>query len=83
MVIENRMMVEGLREDYERQRIWDSPLFDEDCTQFCDIYGCSECPKYGDDCDGREEYMIAYYEKEGDEYVYYDENGCELYRDPA
>ena len=55
MVIENRMMVEGLREDYERQRIWDSPLFDEDCVKFCEIYGCSECPKYGDDCDGKED----------------------------
>ena len=52
MVIENRMMAEGLREDYERQRVWDSPIFDEDCTTFCEIYGCSECPRYGDDCDG-------------------------------
>ena len=39
MVIENRMMAEGLREDYERQRIWDSPLFDEDCIKFCVLYG--------------------------------------------
>lgn len=55
MVIENRMMSEGLRDDYERQRIWDSPIFDEDCAQFCEIYGCSECPRYGDDCDGEED----------------------------
>lgn len=54
MVIENRMMVEGLREDYEAQRIWDSPLFD-DCTTFCEVYGCKECPRYGDDCDGEED----------------------------
>ena len=26
---------------------------------------------------------IAYYEKQGDEYVYYDSNECELYREPA
>ena len=54
MVIENRMMVEGLREDYEKQRVWDSPLFD-DCTTFCEIYGCKECPRYGDDCDGEDD----------------------------
>ena len=26
---------------------------------------------------------IAYYERQGDEYVYYDSNECELYREPA
>ena len=34
----------------------------------------------------REEEKIdrtAYYERQGDEYVYYDENGCELYRELA
>lgn len=51
MVIENRMMAEGLLEDYERQRVWDSPLFD-DCTTFCETYSCRDCPRYGDDCDG-------------------------------
>lgn len=87
-MIENRMAVEGQREDYEAQGIWDSPLFD-DCTTFCEIYGCKECPRYGDDCDGDgtveddEDDRVAYYEKQGDEYVYYDENECELYREPA
>lgn len=52
MDIENRMVYEGLREDAEKQRIWDSPIFDEDCTTFCETYGCKECPRYGDDCDG-------------------------------
>ena len=52
MNIENRMAVEGLREDRERQAIWDSPLFEEDCTTFCEIYSCRDCPRYGDDCDG-------------------------------
>lgn len=54
MAIENRMMVEGLREDAERQRVWDIPYFEEDCTTYCEIYGCSECPRYGDDCDGED-----------------------------
>ena len=67
MVIENRMMVEGLREDYEKQRIWDSPLFDEDCTTYCEIYGCRECPRYCDDCDGRPEYGAYEEEDEDDE----------------
>lgn len=26
---------------------------------------------------------VAYYERQGDEYVYYDENECELYREPV
>jgi len=26
---------------------------------------------------------VAYYERQGDEYVYYDSNECELYREPA
>lgn len=55
-----------------------------------------ECPYCGgsidmeEDCwdesyeeeEGRDD-RIAYYERQGDEYVYYDENECELYREPA
>lgn len=26
-----------------------------DPTRYCDIYYCYECPKYGDDCDGKPE----------------------------
>ena len=26
-----------------------------DITRYCDIYECKDCPRYGDDCDGREE----------------------------
>lgn len=26
---------------------------------------------------------VAYYERQGDEYVYYDENECEIYREPV
>lgn len=26
-----------------------------DGETYCDIYECSECPRYGDDCDGRED----------------------------
>lgn len=24
-----------------------------DVPTYCDIYECSECPRYGDDCDGK------------------------------
>lgn len=27
---------------------------DYDRTTYCDVNTCSECPRYGDDCDGRE-----------------------------
>lgn len=61
--------------------------WDDDYVSLCDVNDCEDCPRYGDDCDGKgEDEMddkIAYYEKEGDEYVYYDENGCELYREDA
>jgi len=26
-----------------------------DRVTYCMIYECEECPKYGDDCDGRDE----------------------------
>lgn len=25
----------------------------DDIISFCDIYECSDCPRYGDDCDGK------------------------------
>lgn len=65
---------------------YDDDYWEEGPPTYCELYKCEECPRYGDDCDGKEENMddkIAYYEKEGDEYVYYDENGCELYREDA
>ena len=27
----------------------------DDVTTYCDVYQCEECPRYGDDCDGRGE----------------------------
>ena len=39
--------------------------FDEyDIPSLCDIYKCEECPRYGDDCDGKGEW-----EDEDDELV--------------
>lgn len=26
-----------------------------DIITLCEIYECEDCPKYGDDCDGRDE----------------------------
>lgn len=26
-----------------------------DAITYCEIYACEDCPRYGDDCDGREE----------------------------
>ena len=28
---------------------------DKEKVTYCMIYSCEECPKYGDDCDGRDE----------------------------
>lgn len=28
------------------------PMCKDDSVTYCDIYECSECPRYGDDCDG-------------------------------
>ena len=71
-----------------RDEWWDDDPVD--VRSLCDIYECSECPRYGDDCDGDPDEedddfddTVAYYERQGDEYVYYDENECELYREPA
>nr|MBQ4455280.1 hypothetical protein [Clostridia bacterium] len=27
--------------------------FETETVTYCDIYKCSECPRYGDDCDGK------------------------------
>ena len=29
--------------------------FEKEIVTYCMIYSCEDCPKYGDDCDGREE----------------------------
>ena len=31
------------------------PMEHDDIVTYCDIYTCDECPRYGDDCDGRED----------------------------
>ena len=81
---ENRMAVEGQRYQEELYGTPDDEFFEDeydDIVKYCDVCKCSECPRMGDDCDGEDRF--AYYEKQGDEYVYYDENDCELYREPA
>ena len=30
-------------------------MYCDDLVTYCDIYKCSECPRYGDDCDGNGE----------------------------
>ena len=81
---ENRMAVEGQLIYEERY----DPLEYDDIRTICDVCDCDDCPRYGDDCDGRDDEeedddRIAYYDKEGDEYVYYDSEDHELYREPA
>lgn len=52
---------------------------------------CPECggainieeDAYDEDDSGEDDSRTAYYERQGDEYVYYDENECEIYREPA
>ena len=53
----------------------------------------ASCPRCGEAIDIEEDAYdpdsqeddsrVTYYERQGDEYVYYDENECELYREPA
>ena len=31
------------------------PMCKGDSVTYCDINECSDCPRYGDDCDGKEE----------------------------
>ena len=81
---ENRMAVEGQRYQEELYSLPDEEFFEDeydDIVTYCDIYKCSDCPRMGDDCDGED--RMAYYEREGDDIVYYDENDCEIYREPA
>lgn len=81
--IENRMVVEGLREQEERYSTPDWEYFKDeydDIRTLCDVTECRDCPRMGDDCDGRD---VAYYERQGDEYVYYDEYEHEIYREPV
>lgn len=84
---ENRMAVEG-------QRIYEDrygPLEDDydDIRTICDIMdNCKDCPRMGDDCDGKDDEeddddRVAYYERQGDEYAYYDEDEHELFREPV
>jgi len=82
---ENRMAVEGQREYEER---YGGPDRGPDLVSYCEVCKCKDCPRYGDDCDGNDEEdddddRIAYYERQGDEYVYYDENEHELFREPV
>lgn len=86
-MIENRMAVEGQRYQEELYGTPDEEFFAdemdpiEDIVRYCNIYKCSECPRMGDDCDG--ESRFAYYERQGDDIVYFDENDCEVYREQA
>lgn len=55
------------------------------------ITNCPECGMaidieedvYDEDEKEDDDNRIAYYERQGGEYVYYDENECELYREPV
>lgn len=53
--------------------------------QYGHYEACPECgsEEFNSYCEEADDDRIAYYEKEGDEYVYYDSNECELYREPA
>jgi hypothetical protein len=81
---ENRMAVEGQSYQEELYGTPDEEFFEDeydDVVTYCDINKCSDCPRMGDDCDGED--RMAYYEREGDDIVYYYENDCEIYREPA
>ncbi len=91
--VENRMAVEGQQMYEERYGSLDWEYFrDEydDIRTICDVCDCDDRPRMGDDCDGRDDEeedddddRIAYYERQGDEYVYYDEDEHELFREPV
>lgn len=34
---------------------WQEGDEDDDRVTYCELYECSECPRYGDDCDGNGE----------------------------
>lgn len=48
---ENRMVVEGER--YWNERYMRDDEYDR--VRLCDLYDCEDCPRYGDDCDGKED----------------------------
>lgn len=49
------MMILGERYD-ERYGLDEYDAYDPfDGATLCDINECSDCPRYGDDCDGKEE----------------------------
>lgn len=48
---ENRMVVEGER--YWNERYMRDDEYDR--VRHCDLYDCEDCPRYGDDCDGKED----------------------------
>ena len=55
---ENIMVVSSFWHNHHDDWYWTEPEEDEDdddIVTYCDIYYCRECPKYGDDCDGKEE----------------------------
>lgn len=33
----------------------DSLIGEEEVITYCELFKCNECPKYGDDCDGKED----------------------------
>lgn len=79
--IENRMVVEGHRMQEELYGTPDWDYFEDehdDIRTICDVTECIDCPRMGDDCEGRD---VAYSERQGDENVYYDENDREIYRE--
>lgn len=47
---ENRMVVEG-------ERYWNDIYTrkDEEDLRYCDVCDCEDCPRYGDDCGGKED----------------------------
>lgn len=49
---ENRMVVEGERYWNERYMRDDD---EDERVRYCDVCDCEDCPRYGDDCDGKED----------------------------
>ena len=46
-----------------RDDCWDG--YNDEYVRYCDIYSCSECPRYGDDCGG---HRCEVWEYDGFEY---------------
>lgn len=79
-------------------RTFEDPFYDEVCLEdYYGVGGMFPNSTYGviakcpycnmDDIEEFDEDDVPeetiYYERQGDEYVYYNEDGCELYREPA